>query len=75
MKKKTCSEKEKKNIRKKFKRVKKRENVINLIISLINGFILPKFLSIETYAATRTYYLYVSYTGIQTIFVYCFSLV
>ena len=38
-------------------------NVINLIISLINGFILPKFLSIETYAATRTYYLYVSYTG------------
>ena len=39
-------------------------NVINLIISLINGFILPKFLSIETYAATRTYYLYVSYTGI-----------
>ena len=39
-------------------------NVINLIISLVNGFVLPKFLSVETYAATRTYYLYVSYTGI-----------
>lgn len=39
-------------------------NIINLIISLINGFVLPKYLSVETYAATRTYYLYVSYTGI-----------
>ena len=39
-------------------------NVINLVISLVNGFVLPKFLSVETYAATRTYYLYVSYTGI-----------
>ena len=39
-------------------------NVINLIISLVNGFVLPKFLSVETYAAARTYYLYVSYTGI-----------
>ena len=39
-------------------------NIINLIISLINGFVLPKYISVETYAATRTYYLYVSYTGI-----------
>lgn len=39
-------------------------NIINLIISLINGFVLPKYLSVETYAAIRTYYLYVSYTGI-----------
>ena len=39
-------------------------NIINLIISAINTFVLPKYLSVETYAATRTYYLYVSYTGI-----------
>lgn len=39
-------------------------NVINLIISLAKGFILPKYLSIESYAMIQTYLLYVSYVGL-----------
>lgn len=39
-------------------------NIINLIISLLTGFILPKYLSIETYAEIKLFQLYISYIGI-----------
>ena len=39
-------------------------NLINLIISLMNGFILPKYLSVETYASIKTYQLYGNYIGV-----------
>ena len=39
-------------------------NIINLAFNLITNFALPKFLSVETYAAIRTYQLYVTYIGI-----------
>ena len=39
-------------------------NLINLIISLVNGFILPKFLSMDTYAGIKTYQLYATYVGV-----------
>lgn len=39
-------------------------NLINLIISLAKGFLLPKFISIESYANIQTYLLYVSYVGL-----------
>ena len=38
-------------------------NIINLTISIGNGFLLPKFLSIDSYAALRTFLLYTSYIG------------
>lgn len=39
-------------------------NVINMIISLFSGFVLPKFLSIETYADIKLFQLYITYIGI-----------
>ena len=39
-------------------------NLINLIISLFTGFVLPKMLSIETYASIKLFQLYVTYIGI-----------
>lgn len=39
-------------------------NLINLGISLVNGFVLPKYLSVETYANIKTFQLYVNYIGI-----------
>lgn len=39
-------------------------NLINLMISLTKGFLLPKFISIEAYADIQTYLLYVSYVGL-----------
>ena len=39
-------------------------NVINLLISLFTGFVLPKILSIETYANIKLFQLYVTYIGI-----------
>jgi O-antigen/teichoic acid export membrane protein len=39
-------------------------NLINLVISLMNGFILPKYLSVETYASIKTYQLYANYIGV-----------
>ena len=39
-------------------------NVINLVFSLFNGFILPKYLSIESYASIKTFQLYLSYIGL-----------
>lgn len=38
-------------------------NIICLIFNLITNFILPKYLSIETYAQIKTYALYISYAG------------
>lgn len=38
-------------------------NIINLVISIGNGFLLPKFLSVESYAALKTFLLYTSYIG------------
>ncbi len=39
-------------------------NIVNLILSVCNGFLLPKYLSIETYAGLKTFLLYTSYVGI-----------
>lgn len=39
-------------------------NVVNLVISLLSGFIIPKNLSVETYAAIKTFQLYASYVGV-----------
>lgn len=39
-------------------------NFISLIASIVNGFIVPAFLSLDQYALLRTYTLYVSYIGI-----------
>lgn len=38
-------------------------NIINLIISIGNGFLLPKFLSVESYSNLKTFFLYTSYIG------------
>jgi len=40
-------------------------NIINLIVSLFSGFILPKFLSIDTYANIKLFHLYITYIGIS----------
>ena len=39
-------------------------NIINMLFSLVTNFVLPKYLSIETYAIIKTFQLYVSYIGI-----------
>lgn len=39
-------------------------NVINLSISLITNFVLPKYLSVESYAYIKTFQLYINYIGI-----------
>lgn len=39
-------------------------NVINLMFSLITNFILPRFLSIDTYAGIKEFQLYMSYIGL-----------
>ena len=39
-------------------------NVINLMISLFTGFVLPKVLSIETYSNIKLFQLYITYIGI-----------
>lgn len=38
-------------------------NLINLVISLVNGFVLPKYLSVDCYALIKTYTLYSTYAG------------
>lgn len=38
-------------------------NIINLSLSVIRNFILPKYLPIDTYADIKTYQLYISYAG------------
>ncbi len=39
-------------------------NVINLVINLVTAFVLPKYLSIDTYANIKLFNLYVTYLGI-----------
>ncbi len=39
-------------------------NAINLCINILTTFLLPKYLSVESYAAIKTYNLYVAYAGI-----------
>lgn len=39
-------------------------NIINLFISIGNGFLLPKYLSIESYATLKMFLLYTSYIGV-----------
>lgn len=39
-------------------------NLINLIIGLVNGFVIPKFLSVESYAMIKTFTLYSTYAGV-----------
>lgn len=38
-------------------------NLLNLLVSLVNGFVLPRYLSIESYAMIKTYTLYMSFAG------------
>lgn len=38
-------------------------NMVYLLISILNSFLLPKFLSVETYAIIKTYTLYIGYAG------------
>lgn len=38
-------------------------NIINMIFNLVTNFILPKYLSVDSYAAIKTYQLYISYIG------------
>ena len=39
-------------------------NIINTVFSLATNFLLPKYLSIDSYAAIKTFQLYVSYVGL-----------
>lgn len=39
-------------------------NVINLIFNLLTNFLLPKYLSVSSYAAIKTFQLYTTYTGV-----------
>lgn len=39
-------------------------NIINMILSLITNFLLPKFLSIDSYSAIKTFQLYITYVGV-----------
>lgn len=39
-------------------------NIINLCIKVATSFILPKYLSVDSYAALKTYHLYVAYAGV-----------
>ncbi|SHI09150.1 Membrane protein involved in the export of O-antigen and teichoic acid [Clostridium collagenovorans DSM 3089] len=39
-------------------------NIINVIISMGNNLLLPRYLSIESYANIKTYFFYLSYVGI-----------
>lgn len=42
-------------------------NLINLLISLTTGFVLPKLLSIESYANIKLFQLYITYVGIVSL--------
>lgn len=39
-------------------------NIINLCFSLLSSFMLPKWLSVDTYALVKTFQLYASYAGL-----------
>ena len=38
-------------------------NIISLVINILNSFLLPKYLSVDTYAILKTYTFYVGYAG------------
>ena len=38
-------------------------NIINLLLGIVTGFVLPKYLSVDDYAIVRTFQLYISYIG------------
>lgn len=38
-------------------------NAFSLLLGLVTGFIMPKMLSVDSYAGIKTYQLYVSYIG------------
>lgn len=42
-------------------------NIICLLIGVLSNFILPRFLSIDSYAIIKTYTLYISYAGFLTL--------
>ena len=42
-------------------------NVLNLIFNLLTNFILPKYLSIDSYSAIKTYQLYVNFVGLLSL--------
>ena len=39
-------------------------NIINLVFSLATNFVLPKYLSVDSYAGIKTFQLYISYVGL-----------
>ena len=39
-------------------------NILNMVFGLATGFILPKYLSVETYAIIKTFQLYLSFVGL-----------
>lgn len=39
-------------------------NIINMIFNVLTNFLLPKYLSVESYSAIKTYQLYLTYAGI-----------
>lgn len=39
-------------------------NVINLVFNFLTNLILPKYLSVESYASIKTYQLYITYVGV-----------
>ena len=39
-------------------------NVINLIVIIITGFLVPAFLSLDQYAYLKTFTLYIGYVGV-----------
>ena len=39
-------------------------NIINMVFSLVTNFVLPKYLSVDTYAVIKTYQMYLSYAGL-----------
>ena len=42
-------------------------NIVNLMVSVIRGFILPKYLSIDSFALIKVYQLYISYAGLAAL--------
>ena len=42
-------------------------NIISLVINILNSFLLPKYLSVDTYAVLKTYTFYVGYAGFLSI--------
>lgn len=38
-------------------------NIFNLILGIILSFVLPKFLSVDSYALYKVYALYITYAG------------